>query len=87
MKNVLFTECSSWAFSWNLSSQLNLPFQSMFLEDGGKVHEEKEWYYGNKEKERFGPYSVREVGGVQCTFYSVQHTVYNIRLAMYIFLL
>ena len=36
-------------------------FQSMFLEAGGATHEEQEWYYGNKEKERFGPYSLKEV--------------------------
>ena len=41
--------------------------QSQFIEGGGVAHEEKEWYYGNKEKERFGPYSVSEVGRVFMT--------------------
>ncbi|KAL5258298.1 hypothetical protein ACHWQZ_G008960 [Mnemiopsis leidyi] len=44
------------------TSRATTPFQSMFIEAGGAVHEEREWYYGNKEKERLGPYSLREIG-------------------------
>ena len=41
----------------------------MFIEAGGAVHEEREWYYGNKEKERLGPYSLREVVTVTLCYF------------------
>ena len=46
-------------------------FQSMFIEAGGAVHEEREWYYGNKEKERLGPYSLREVITVTLCYFLI----------------
>ena len=49
-----------------------IPLQTQMIEDSkdSKVEGEKEWYFGNADKERRGPYSFQEVCG---TFlYSLQ---------------
>ena len=42
-------------------------FQSNVIEAGAGMEREseKEWYFGNKEKERLGPYSFDEVNWIQ----------------------
>lgn len=44
-------------------SRATVPLQSNVIEAGADMHRdtEKEWYYGNKEKERLGPFSFREM--------------------------
>ena len=45
------------------TSRAQTPMQSNLLEapQGIEFDVEKEWYYGNKEKERFGPFSFKEM--------------------------
>ena len=47
---------------WNVWCN-SLYFQTNVIEAGAdmKRESEKEWYYGNKEKERLGPFSFEEV--------------------------
>jgi len=45
------------------TTRATVPLQSNVIEAGAdmKRESEKEWYYGNKDKERLGPYSIEEV--------------------------
>ena len=44
-------------------TRATVPLQTNVIEAGAdmKRDSEKEWYYGNKDKERLGPYSYEEV--------------------------
>ena len=45
------------------TSRAMVPTQTTAIEAGNEMQREseKEWYFGNKEKERLGPYSFEEV--------------------------
>jgi hypothetical protein len=62
-------------------------FQTNLLEGAPdmKRDSEKEWYYGNAEKERLGPYSFEEVGFAD--FCSIMGIIYIILYLSCIFLM
>ena len=53
------------------TSRAYVPTQTTAIEASPDQHtdSEKEWYFSNKDKQREGPYSFREVGTVLCNFH------------------
>ena len=53
------------------TSRAYVPLQTSAIEASPDMHQdtEKEWYFGNKDREREGPYSFREVSFDRCAVF------------------